>query len=54
MENPHATDSTKVTAFCALTNNKIYSLFLFVQKTVTRIIYLDVLENQLLPQLNED
>jgi hypothetical protein len=33
---------------------KIYGLFLFVEKTITGTVYLDMLEDFLIPQITED
>jgi hypothetical protein len=43
-----------VNVFCALSEQKVYGLFFFVEKTITGAVYLDVLENWLWPQLAED
>jgi hypothetical protein len=58
-ENPHAflqheRDSPKVNFLCPISNLKIYGPFFFAEATVTGATYLDVLEQWLLPQLEED
>jgi hypothetical protein len=55
-EHPHARvqhlrGSPKVTAFCAL-SKKIYGPFFFTAKTLTGTVYLDILQNWLMPRLN--
>jgi hypothetical protein len=59
MENPHdyvehMRDSLKVNVFCAITHEKVYGPFFFFGKTITGISYLDMLQQWLLPQLEED
>ena len=58
-ENPHLVienvrDSLKVNVFCALLNEKAYGPIFFEEPTVNGMIYLHMLENWLMPQLNED
>ena len=58
-ENPrvveqHIRDSPKVSVFCAVTSSKIYGPFFFAEKTVTGIVYLDMIESWLMPQLEAD
>lgn len=58
-ENPrdviqHERDSPKVNVFCAISVNKVYGPFFFMEKTITGTVYLDMLENWLFPQLLED
>jgi hypothetical protein len=48
-ENPrasleHVRDSPKVNVFCALSKEKVYGPFFFMEKTITGIVYLDMLE----------
>lgn len=57
--NPHATvehirNSPKVNVFCAVSRLKVYGPFFFCEKTVTGHVYLDMLENWLMPQLEAD
>jgi hypothetical protein len=59
MENPHATvehvrASPKVNVFCAVASRKVYGQFFFAEPTVTGIIYLDMLQQWLMTQLQED
>jgi hypothetical protein len=59
LQNPHTTleherDSAKVNVFCAMSQTKVYGLFFFDENTVTGVTYLAVLQNWLLPQINED
>jgi hypothetical protein len=58
MENPHATiehkrNSPKVNVFCAISQAKVYGPFI-MENTVTGHSYVDMLQNWLIPQLNED
>lgn len=58
-ENPHVViqyvqDSPKVNVFCAILKKNVYGPIFFADPTVTGMIYLDMLENWLMPQLNED
>jgi hypothetical protein len=58
-ENPresfeHERDSPKVNVFAAVSREKQYGSFFFIQSTVTGIIYLDMLRERLMPQLRED
>ena len=55
-ENPHAyvehqCDSPKVNVFCAISSQKAYGPFFFAEETVTGMIYLDMLQLWLMPQL---
>ena len=55
-ENPHAyvehqRDSPKVSVFCAISSQKVYSPFFFAVETVTGMTYLDMLQLWLMPQL---
>jgi len=43
-----------VNVFCTISNEKVYGPFLFEEPTVNGMIYLNMLENWLMPQLNED
>jgi hypothetical protein len=57
-ENPHATvqherDSPKVNVFSTVSSRKVYGPFFFLQKTVTGISYLDMLQFWLFPQLED-
>jgi hypothetical protein len=59
LHNPRATvalgrDAPKVNAFFALSEQKVYRPFFFVEKTFTGSVYLDMLENCLWPQLAQD
>lgn len=59
VENPHAfvqqiRNSPKVNVFCAISRFKVYGPFFFCEKTVTGHVYLDMLENWLMPQLETD
>jgi len=57
-ENPKsvelARDSPKVNVFSSVSTFKVYGPFLFSEQTVTGIVFLDMLTDWLLPQLNED
>lgn len=55
-QNPHATleferNSPKVNVFCAVTERAVYGPFFFEGLTVTGQIYLEMLQNWLLPRL---
>jgi hypothetical protein len=50
----HKCDSKKVNVVCVVSQKKIYGPFFFHEKTVTRISYLDMLQQFLLPQLEQD
>jgi hypothetical protein len=55
-ENPHAyvehqRDSPKVNVFCAISSQKLYGPFFFVEETVTGMTYLDRLQLWLMTQL---
>jgi hypothetical protein len=59
LQNPHTTleherDSPKVNVFCATAQTKVYGPFFFDENTVTGVTYLAMLQNWLLPQINED
>jgi hypothetical protein len=49
----HVWDSLKKTLFCAVSSVKVYGTF-FAEQTVTAISYQDMLENYLMPQLEQD
>jgi hypothetical protein len=58
-ENPrvfleHFHDSPKVNLFCALSKERAYGPFFFIKITITGIVYLDTLQQFLIPQLDED
>lgn len=58
-ENPHAfvqniRNCPKVNVFCAVSMFKVYGPFFFCEKSVTGHVYLDMLENFLMPQLETD
>jgi len=55
-ENPHAyvehqRDSPNIKMFCAISSQKVYGPFFFVEETVTGMAYLDMLQLWLMPQL---
>lgn len=57
--NPHATlehqrDSPKVNVFCAISHAKVYGPFFFHERTVNGHVFLDMLQQWLLPQLEAD
>jgi hypothetical protein len=52
-ENPHVRDSLKVNVFCALSKEMVYGPF-FMETTITGIVYLDMLQQFLIPLLDED
>ena len=47
-------DSPKLDVVCATRSVKVYGSFFFAEPTVTGISYLDMLENYLMPQLQQD
>lgn len=49
----HVRDSPKVNVFCALSVQKVYGPFFFVEKTIGGFEYLDMLQQWLLPQLEQ-
>ncbi|PNF39779.1 hypothetical protein B7P43_G03515, partial [Cryptotermes secundus] len=54
--NPHkhcemARDSTKVNVWCALMHDQITGPFFFAEKTVRSVIYLDMLQSFVFPQI---
>ena len=55
-ENPHDTcefkrDSPKLNVWCGIMHDKIMGPFFFAEKSITAQIYLDVLTEYVLPQL---
>jgi hypothetical protein len=50
----HKRDSPKVNVFAAMSREKLYGPFFFIESTVTGIIYLDMLREWLMPQLQDD
>jgi len=50
----HVRDSPKVNVFCALRKERVYGPFFFMETTITGIVYLDMLQEFLIPQLDED
>jgi hypothetical protein len=40
--------------FCALRKERVYGLFLFMEMTITVVVYLNMLQQFLIPQLDED
>jgi hypothetical protein len=58
-ENPrvvleHVRDRPKINVFCALSNEAMYGPFFFMETTITGIVYVDVLRELVIPQLEED
>ncbi|XP_021938078.1 uncharacterized protein LOC110838797 [Zootermopsis nevadensis] len=58
-ENPRAflefvRESPKVNVFCAISKDKVYGPFFFMEKTIAGIVYLDMFQQILIPQLDED
>ena len=47
-------DSPKLNVFNAISSVKVYGPFFFAKPTVTGISYLDMLENYLMPELQQD
>ncbi|KFM72225.1 hypothetical protein X975_12840, partial [Stegodyphus mimosarum] len=57
-ENPHEYreaqgDSPKVNVQCGLMHDRVIGPFFFTEKTVSSVVYLDMLENFVFPQLEE-
>ncbi|KFM78615.1 hypothetical protein X975_09761, partial [Stegodyphus mimosarum] len=57
-ENPHEyceaqRDSPKVNVWCGLIHDRVIEPFFFTEKTVSSVVYLDMLENFVFPQLEE-
>jgi hypothetical protein len=50
----HVRDSPKLNVFAAICRRKLYGPFFFAERTVRGHSYLDMLQNWLLPQLEED
>jgi hypothetical protein len=50
----HIRDSPKVNVFCSLSRTKVYGPFFFAESTITGIVYLNILQWWLMPQLSED
>jgi hypothetical protein len=50
----HVHGSQKVSLFCALSKERVYGSFFFMETTITGIMYLDMLQHFLNPQLEED
>lgn len=46
-------DSPKLNVWCALFHNKVIGPFFFVEKTITGLVYLDMLELFVFPQLDD-
>jgi hypothetical protein len=58
-ENPlvsleHVRDSPKVNVFCTLSKERMYYPFFSMEMTITGIVYLAMLQQILIPQLEED
>jgi hypothetical protein len=49
----HVHDSPKVNMFCALSRERVYSAF-FMEMTFASVVYLDMLQQFLIPQLEDD
>jgi len=47
-------DSPKVNVFCAISRRRVFGPFFFAEDTVTGRVYLDMLENWLMPQLADE
>jgi hypothetical protein len=47
----HVRDIPKVNVFCALSKGRVYCPFFFMGTTITGIVYLDMLQHFLIPQL---
>jgi hypothetical protein len=50
----HVRDSPKINAFCAMSCGKIYEPFLFPERTINGNIFLDMLQQWLMPEVQED
>jgi hypothetical protein len=46
----HVRDSPKVNVFCALSKERVYFRFFFMDMTITGIVYLDILQQFPIPQ----
>jgi hypothetical protein len=49
----HERDSPKFNVFCAVSKYRMYGPFFFAERTISGFIYLDMLENYLIPQLQD-
>jgi len=47
-------DSPKVNVFCVISRRRVFGPFFFAEDTVTERVYLDMLENWLMPQLADE
>jgi hypothetical protein len=47
-------DSPKVNVFCAVSRRRVFGPFFFAEKSVTGQVYLQMLQNWLMPQLAEE
>ena len=47
-------DPPKLNVFCAISSVEVYGPFFFGEPTLAGISYLDMLENNLMPQLQQD
>ena len=47
-------DSPKVNVFCAISRRRVFGPFFFAEDTVTGRVYLNMLENWLMPQLADE
>jgi hypothetical protein len=57
-ENPHSTighirNSPKLNVFCAMSKEKVYGPYSFAEPTVTGTSYLDMMQEWLMPQLDD-
>lgn len=51
----HECDSPKVNVLCTVSSVKVYlTIFFFIEDTITGKVYLDMMMQWLLPQLDED
>ena len=58
-QNTHALiemerDSQKVNMFCAISRKRVFGPFFFAEDSFTGKVYLDMLENWLMPQLEDE
>jgi hypothetical protein len=44
----------KVNVFCAFSKERVYGPFVFMERAITGIVYLDILQQFLFPQADED
>ncbi|KAJ4449822.1 hypothetical protein ANN_01228 [Periplaneta americana] len=51
---PHVRDSPKMNVFCAFSKTKVYGPLYFQEETINCFVYLDMLPNFLIPQIDED